>query len=339
MKLFLDPSVFTEKRGALMGLSIIWIFMLHCGDIGVGWYDGIRKYGWVGVDVFFFLSAIGLCFSFQKRPSIKTFYCRRLLRIVPTWLVVLLGVHIIGLLCNRFLPALPFHVPHTFTQCLTWYTGLGYWIGEFVSNPENYYYEWYVPSLLVFYAAFPLLFKQKTKILFALTVLFTILSHFLSTNHILYTWHFFYQRIPVFMFGIISFRIIKGEEMIRKLGVYGYCFMFMFGLLLLHLQGLLHIDMVLTHIIQLMMPVSLIVLGRILSLLRLAPFFAFYGGISLELYLIHLYRRPLFLLSMFLNNVPLCVFLSLILCTAVAFLLQKVMGIMVKKISVRFNFQ
>lgn len=339
MKFILDPSVFSENRSALMGLAIFWVFMLHSGDIGVGWYDGIRVFGWVGVDIFFFLSAIGLCYSFKKKPSITAFYYRRLLRIVPTWLVVLLGVHIIGLLCNRFLPALPFQVPHTLTQCLAWYSGLGYWIGEFVPTPDNYYYEWYVPTLLVFYAVFPLLFKQKTSILFALIILFTILSHFLSTNHILYTWHYFYQRIPVFMFGIISYRIIIGEERIHKLGVYGYSCMFFMGLLFWHLQGLLHINLVFTHIIQLMMPMFLIVAGRILSILRLASFFAFYGGISLELYLIHLYRRPQYLLSLFFNNEPLCVFLSLILCTAVAFLLQKLIGIMVKKITIRFSFQ
>lgn len=335
MKAFFDPQIFTEKRGALMGFSILWIFMLHCGNIGLGWYDHIRKFGWFGVDIFFFLSAIGLCYSFQKKSDVVEFYKRRLTRIIPTWFVVLLGVHIIGLLCNIYLPALPFHVPHTLIQCFTWYTGLGYWVGEFVPNPDNYYYEWYVPALLVFYMVFPYLFKQKTMKLVVLVIAFTILSYLLTINHILYTWHFFYQRIPIFLLGIISYRVMMGDDKMRNIGVSCYCVMFIIGSILWFLLENFQINFVLTHIEQLMIPLFLIFVGRIIDLLRITTVLAFYGGISLELYLIHLYRRPQYLFSLIINNKPLCIFLSLILCTVVAFLLQKIMGNIIKKISVR----
>lgn len=44
--------------------------------------------GNVGVDMFLFLSGIGLWFSWMKNPSAKHFFIRRYLRIYPTWLII-----------------------------------------------------------------------------------------------------------------------------------------------------------------------------------------------------------------------------------------------------------
>ena len=44
--------------------------------------------GNVGVDIFLFLSGISLFFSFCKNPSIKAFYCKRIVRLaVPVWVI------------------------------------------------------------------------------------------------------------------------------------------------------------------------------------------------------------------------------------------------------------
>ena len=108
-------------RQLLMGLAILWIFMLHSGETGNPLYDAIRFYGWAGVDVFFFLSAIGVCHSLKKNKNIISFYNRRVIRVILTWFSVLFIIHLAGLLCNYYLPDLPFYVPNTILKCLTWY--------------------------------------------------------------------------------------------------------------------------------------------------------------------------------------------------------------------------
>ena len=44
--------------------------------------------GNVGVDMFLFLSGIGLWFSWTKNPDVRHFFVRRYLRIYPAWLII-----------------------------------------------------------------------------------------------------------------------------------------------------------------------------------------------------------------------------------------------------------
>ena len=165
----------TIFRKPLMGFAIIWVFMLHSGVTGNVIWDAIRFYGWAGVDIFFFLSAIGLCFSLRKDNSTLAFFKRRAKRILPTWFFVLLAVHLVGLICNHYLPKLPFYIPDTLLKCFTWYTGTGFWISDFALG-KGWFYEWYVPSLLAFYLFTPYLYRKRNLSLFLLIVLFLLVK-------------------------------------------------------------------------------------------------------------------------------------------------------------------
>ncbi|MDK7740766.1 acyltransferase family protein, partial [Veillonella nakazawae] len=48
----------------------------------------LRRMGNIGVDIFLFLSGMGLWFSWSKHPDTKDFYLRRWLRVYPTWLIM-----------------------------------------------------------------------------------------------------------------------------------------------------------------------------------------------------------------------------------------------------------
>lgn len=320
-------------RSELMGLAILWVFMLHSGTIGNPIYDAIRKFGWAGVDIFFFLSALGLCYSLKKNNNLKDFYNRRINRILPTWLVVLFVVHMIGLVCNRYMPSLPFHVPNTIAQCLTWYSGIGYWISDFLTNPDGYYYEWYIPSLLAFYLVTPFLYKQKSFTLILLTIVSVIISIILSNHHILYSLHFFYQRIPIFLLGLLSYRMIQIPQnpSIEKMSFFGIVIMFMVGIILLFFKEKYSVNIVITHIVQLMILLLLLFFSVIIDFLHINKILSFYGGISLELYLIHLYKRPLYLMSFITNSKIFAIILSLILCTLVAVVLQRLINVVFKR--------
>ena len=75
-------------RGELMGAAMLFIILFHVPLERSSEFFGLRRCGNVGVDMFLFLSGIGLWFSWVKNPSVWQFYKRRLLRIYPAWLVM-----------------------------------------------------------------------------------------------------------------------------------------------------------------------------------------------------------------------------------------------------------
>ena len=78
----------SRYRGELMGIAIVFIILFHIPLDRSDMFFGLRRCGNIGVDMFLFLSGIGLWYSWTKQPSFKSFYKRRLLRIFPTWLVI-----------------------------------------------------------------------------------------------------------------------------------------------------------------------------------------------------------------------------------------------------------
>jgi len=78
----------SRYRGELMGAAIIFIVLFHAPLARADAFFGLRRCGNIGVDMFLFLSGIGLWYSWVKTPSFKQFYKRRLLRIFPAWLIM-----------------------------------------------------------------------------------------------------------------------------------------------------------------------------------------------------------------------------------------------------------
>ena len=55
-------------RGELMGAAMLFIILFHVGLPREDAFYGLRRMGNVGVDMFLFLSGIGLWFSWMKNP-------------------------------------------------------------------------------------------------------------------------------------------------------------------------------------------------------------------------------------------------------------------------------
>ena len=330
MKSIFNPSLFTQYRSVLMGWAIIWIFIFHSKSVGIPIYDDIQKFGWAGVDIFFFLSALGLSFSLEKNSDTLDFLKRRARRILPTWLTVLFCVHILGLICNRYLPSLPFNAPHTILQCICWYSGLGFFISDFVSEPRCYHYEWYVPSLLFFYAITPFLYKQKTRILVILFIAVVVITYLLRFFNLLPNLRLFYLRFPAFIMGIFVYRIIKSEW---KFYPYALSLSFILGIISCVLLNGFGIAFPKCFVFQLLMPSVCLLFIFLTKFLRLAHFFSFFGGISLELYLIHIYKRPHYLMSFVFENKLMVVISTLVLCTIGAICLREVVKFISLKVS------
>ncbi len=174
-----DLSLVLKYKQELMGFAIIWIYLFHSQfAYGIPVVGDIVAFGSHGVDVFFFLSAMGLSCSLQKNNDSKSFFIRRLRRIIPTFFFFLLLVHLVGIRTG-------WPHPTNFLQGICWYTTLGWWFNGMFAAPYNYSYEWYIPTLLVFYLVAPFLFKMSSRALFVMTICGMLVSLLFANYHFL----------------------------------------------------------------------------------------------------------------------------------------------------------
>ena len=135
--------VISDSRLFLMGIATIIVMMYHWGPIA-NHTTILSRHGHLGVELFFFLSGFSIYYSLSKSPSKKSFYSRRLWRIMPTCIIA--GI----LLLWMWHKALPWN--YSFDQASPYlaFVGLD---------------AWYVRSLLIFYLVSPFLYTwfHKTK--------------------------------------------------------------------------------------------------------------------------------------------------------------------------------
>ena len=72
---------FSKYRSVLMGVAIIFIMASHT-------LGGFAAYGIIGVEWFLVLSSIGQFYSLKNNCDVKSYYKRRLFRILPAYLLV-----------------------------------------------------------------------------------------------------------------------------------------------------------------------------------------------------------------------------------------------------------
>lgn len=141
----INTGLISSERGAIMGLSIVWIVLCHA-SFDVSRYPTIvqtvKHYGIIGVDFFLFLSAIGLFYSLKKDRHVLSFYKKRLLRILPATVFCYVPWILYRSFIGRKISSIGF---------LLDVTSLGFWFGGETRG-------WYVALSLVLYLLFPLLF-------------------------------------------------------------------------------------------------------------------------------------------------------------------------------------
>jgi peptidoglycan/LPS O-acetylase OafA/YrhL len=79
-----------------MGIGIIWIMLLHGYQVGLTfsgerilqYIDTFTSFGSTGVDIFLFVSGIGLYYSYSKEQDTIAFFKKRALRIFPSYFLI-----------------------------------------------------------------------------------------------------------------------------------------------------------------------------------------------------------------------------------------------------------
>ena len=129
----------SKYRGFLMGFAILWVMYFHIPlkfATEVGWF--IHRIGFYGVDIFLFLSGLGVYYSLTKRPNVLGFYKARLVRILPAYIIVACASYCLLRLDRA--SALDFFY---------YISGIGYWT-------RHARFDWYIPTQLAFYLITPL---------------------------------------------------------------------------------------------------------------------------------------------------------------------------------------
>lgn len=196
----------SKYRTELMGLSILWIMLYHSKidipDILMP-LKFIKSIGYAGVDIFFLLSGLGLTFSISKDSSLKSFYWKRMTRIIPVFWVVLFLTAVINFTLKREFDL------NTFALSLV---GLDFWVLGKLNT-------WFIPSIIACYIFFPGLYllaiKYGYRRILPAAILMAIVASILLVDtpakHIL----IFTIRIPVFILGIyIGFMLLNKQNLV-----------------------------------------------------------------------------------------------------------------------------
>ena len=281
-----------KHRKLIMGFAAIYILIFHeyqhILSHGSFWYEifhCFKRFGFMGVDVFFLLSGMGLTYSIHK-TGVGMFYYKRLRRIAFPFLCI----GIIRAVYDNW----------AFVDFVKNVTGINFWI------KNMYSYLWFVPAIAAFYLLFPLynkIFeKMSNKISFTGVVIciWLLLSMIFAGSMKSAGREEFYgftNRIPVFVIGVL----IGWLSQNRKLYIKGISWVFIILLnavgFYLAIQTNYNNMFILVPISNccipnMLMAVSLtMLLVKLFDLLSKAKvgkpvtlFFGFFGMISLEFY-------------------------------------------------------
>lgn len=176
----------SNHRSFFMGLAIVAIIINHARFFGMCDYGSLNdfvKIGTFGVEIFLFVSSFGLYFAFKKNNNLPRFYYRRLVRILPAFIVVVLCYYSI----------------FNATELLSYKV----WIRELFVN-------WYITFILAMYLLFPFLYVIQQKFLYLPLLLLVAVSILLTSIFVCKGWAniqspplLMAQRLPVFGLGML----------------------------------------------------------------------------------------------------------------------------------------
>ena len=271
-------------RGALMGIAMLIIILFHVDLARSDMFFGLRRMGNLGVDMFLFLSGIGLWFSWVKAPGYRRFYFRRLIRIYPAWLIIA---------CLFYIPRMPVHDAISLINL----------IGEIGFNWHFWLYDelnfWYIPAIMMLYLFAPpymdlIRCHSVYRWLPVVMIMWCILVEWVTPIHnAVGHLEIFWSRVPIFFIGINMGEMVRQKRTIDGQGIWMLIIMFvMTSASCFFLEQERHGEFPLFVERMLYIPLTITFILLCNRVLRRTPRWvnsslAFVGSLSLECYLIH----------------------------------------------------
>lgn len=201
-------SHISRYRGELMGFAMLIIVLFHVGLPRHDLFFGLKRMGNIGVDLFFFLSGMGLWFSWSKQPQFKQFIKRRFLRIYPAWLIM----------------ASLYYVPR-YLQGAGSSSSVVDLMGDIFINWDFWFHDeltfWYIPATMMLYLVAPAymhligkhpIYRWLPAVMMVWCVAVTWVGPIhRSVGHI----EIFWSRVPIFLIGINIGQWVKERRTIE----------------------------------------------------------------------------------------------------------------------------
>lgn len=319
-----------------MGFAIIIVMLFHVPLSRLDPFFGLRRMGNLGVDIFFFLSGIGLWYSWAKQQDWRRFYLNRALRIYPAWLIVAGYFYI-----SRF---------HGTTTAS--YVDLA---GDIIVNWDFWLHDeltfWYVPATMMLYLFAPPYMELVRRHpiyrwLVVLPLMWCIIVQYVApvhqaVGHI----EIFWSRVPIFFLGINFAEAVRQKREIDKqawwmiIGLFALSLwaciwleQMRHGRFPLYTERMLYIVLAIT---------TILIMSKVFDWLcgskagtYVNKCFAWVGGISLEIYLVHVQFVLNPLQQYRLGYWP-TFFATLAISLPVAWIISKVCSVVINKLKTK----
>lgn len=317
-------------RAEQMGAAMLFVILFHVAlDRGDPFY-GLRRCGNVGVDIFLFLSGVGLWFSWVKTPDVLRFYRRRLLRIVPTWIVVATAFYLPDYLGAR-------RFSHSIVDL----------IGDITINWDFWLHDeltfWYVPAIMALYLVAPWYMRlvQSRPVYRWLPLLMVIwcvmVQWVLPIHHAVGHIEIFWSRVPIFFIGINFGEMVRTHRQLPSEAVWLLLvtFLMTFGTCL-YLEQVRHGQFPLFVERMLYIPFTVCTVLVMNRIFRRTPqwvnrLFRFVGALSLEAYLIHIHFVLVYVQPYHLGY-WLTFLVTVAITLPIAWLLQRLIGLVTARL-------
>ncbi len=281
----------SRYRGELMGMAMLFVILFHVGLPRDDAFFGLRRMGNIGVDMFLFLSGVGLWFSWAKYPSTRQFFLRRFIRIYPTWLIMASLFYIPDLYFPNFVG----HGGHS--------ENIIDLIGDIAVNWDFWLHDeltfWYIPATMILYLFTPAYMKLIIRHpiyrwIPVMMIMWCILVQYVTPIHqLIGHLEIFWSRVPIYFLGINLAAAVQRRETMDGTSVWMILLTFVMALASsifleqvrhgefpLFLERMLYIPLTIT---------TILLLNRVFR--RMPKWFnqscKFIGALSLEAYLIH----------------------------------------------------
>lgn len=203
-------------RTELMGVATLLVLLYHGNFFGSQIGRAIAAEGQVGVEMFLFLSGVGLYFSMRKNENVFVFYRHRFMRIIPSYLIIAIPLYaiIFFLLGPRKISIFLYHI---------------FQVGFLLPNELRHCTLWYVPFIVILYILYPVwyfltkAFRNGKTLVFALLIVAALLCELASVVFLpgLYvrdgTGGLALQvcRLPIFLIGCYAAFAVQERKRLR----------------------------------------------------------------------------------------------------------------------------
>ncbi|MGF1937280.1 MAG: acyltransferase family protein [Nostoc sp. ChiQUE02] len=200
----------SRYRTEIMGFATLWVVFYHAPIVFANILAPIKfikEISYSSVDIFFFLSGLGLFYSWNsQKKSLTKFYKTRFLKILPSyWIVVSIYFLFLFIYQNEF----------SLNNFLSMMLGINFYL----YNDKIF---WFIPSILVCYLIFPLIvnfigFENNNSLQIIhenliKIIIFALILSWLITATDFYYLLIFTLRIPIFIIGIYAGYILIHNE-------------------------------------------------------------------------------------------------------------------------------